>query len=185
MVKKPSTLKSKRSGFSLVLSLVMAAALVIVIIVLAAFLKVESRLAMNSVLLTRARLNTIASLRLAQGNMQQLLGPDTRITAPSNIFDDGSALDTFDFPVLGVWRSWEGLDHERSNTNFLGRPLPYPDYNLKATDNFNSTTGAINTKGRFLGWLTSNAYIPLDPLVPRRRRPRRRRPPSASSQPSP
>jgi len=161
MVKKPSTPKAKRSGFSLVLALVMAAALVIVIIVLAAFLKVESRLAVNSVLLTRARLNTIASLRLAQGNMQQLLGPDTRITGPANAFDDGSALDTFDFPVLGVWRSWEGLDHERSNTNFLGRPLPRLDYNLKATDNYNVSTGAINTSGRFLGWLTSNAYVPF------------------------
>ena len=63
MDKKPSTPSAKRQGFSLVLALVMAAALVIVIIVLAAFLKVESRLAINSVLLTRARLNTVASLR--------------------------------------------------------------------------------------------------------------------------
>ncbi|MEY4272693.1 MAG: hypothetical protein RL250_1559, partial [Verrucomicrobiota bacterium] len=133
MVKKPSTPPAKRSGFSLVLALVMAAALVIVIIVLAAFLKVESRLAVNSVLLTRARLNTVASMRLAQGNLQQMLGPDTRITAPSAVFDDPTATDTFDFPVLGVWRSWEGLDHETSNTNYLGRPLQRPDYNLKAT----------------------------------------------------
>jgi hypothetical protein len=161
MVKKPSTPPAKRSGFSLVLALVMAAALVIVIIVLAAFLKVESRLAMNSVLLTRARLNTVASMRLAQGNLQQLLGPDTRITAPSSAYDDPSTTDTFDFPVLGVWRSWEGLDHETSNTNYLGRPLQRPDYNLKATDNYNKTLGTINAKGRFLGWLTSNDYQPL------------------------
>jgi len=84
MDKKPSTPPAKRQGFSLVLALVMAAALVVVIIVLAAFLKVESRLAINSVLLTRARLNTVASLRLAQGSMQRMLGPDTRITAPSS-----------------------------------------------------------------------------------------------------
>jgi hypothetical protein len=145
----------------LVLALVMAAALVIVIIVLAAFLKVESRLAVNSVLLTRARLNTVASMRLAQGNLQQMLGPDTRITAPSSAYDDPSTTDTFDFPVLGVWRSWEGLDHETSNTNYLGRPLQRPDYNLKATDNYNKTLGTINAKGRFLGWLTSNDYQPL------------------------
>lgn len=161
MVKKPSTPSAKRPGFSLVLALVMAAALVIVIIVLAAFLKVESRLAVNSVLLTRARLNTVASMRLAQGNLQQMLGPDTRISAPSAVFDDPTATDTFDFPVLGAWRSWEGLDHETSNTNYLGRPLQRPDYNLKATDNYNSTLGQINAKGRFLGWLTSNSYQPL------------------------
>lgn len=107
----------------MVLALVMAAALVIVIIVLAAFLKVESRLAINSVLLTRARLNTVASLRLAQGNMQLMLGPDTRITAPASAYDDPTSTDTFDFPILGVWRSWEGLDHELANTNYLGRPL--------------------------------------------------------------
>ena len=151
----------------MVLALVMAAALVIVIIVLAAFLKVESRLAINSVLLTRARLNTVASLRLAQGNMQLMLGPDTRITAPASAYDDPASADTFDFPILGVWRSWEGLDHELANTNYLGRPLQRPDYNLKATDNYNKTTGVINARGRFLGWLTSNSYEPLvAPLAP-------------------
>jgi len=151
----------------LVLALVMAAALVIVIIVLAAFLKVESRLAINSVLMTRARLNTVASLRLAQGSMQQMLGPDTRITAPSSAYDDPSSTDTFENPILGVWRSWEGLDHEISNVNYLGRPLQRPDYNLKATDNYNKTTSAINARGRFLGWLTSNAYEPLvAPVAP-------------------
>ena len=151
----------------MVLALVMAAALVIVIIVLAAFLKVESRLAINSVLLTRARLNTVASLRLAQGNMQLMLGPDTRITAPASAYDDPTSTDTFDFPILGVWRSWEGLDHELNNTNYLGRPLQRPDYNLKATDNYNKTTGVINARGRFLGWLTSNSYEPLvAPLAP-------------------
>jgi hypothetical protein len=166
MVKKPSTPPAKRQGFSLVLALVMAAALVIVIIVLAAFLQVESRLANNSVLLTRARLNTVASLRLAQGSMQLMLGPDTRITAPASAYDDPSSTDTFDFPILGVWRSWEGLDHEIANTNFLGRPIARPDYNLKATDNFNKTTGVIG-KGRFLGWLTSNAFEPLiAPVTP-------------------
>jgi hypothetical protein len=147
MDKKPSTPPAKRQGFSLVLALVMAAALVIVIIVLAAFLKVESRLAINSVLLTRARLNTVASLRLAQGNMQLMLGPDTRITAPASAYDDPAATDTFDFPILGVWRSWEGLDHEIANTNYLGRPLQRPDYNLQATDNYNKTTGVINARG--------------------------------------
>ncbi len=169
MVKKPSPPSAKRQGFSLVLALVMAAALVIVIIVLAAFLKVESRLAINSVLLTRARLNTVASLRLAQGSMQQMLGPDTRITAPSSAYDDPSSTDTFENPILGVWRSWEGLDHETANVNYLGRPLQRPDYNLKATDNYNKTTGTISVgnRGRFLGWLTSNAYEPLvAPVAP-------------------
>jgi hypothetical protein len=166
MVKKPSTPPAKRPGFSLVLALVMAAALVVVIIVLAAFLKVESRLAINSVLLTRARLNTVASLRLAQGSMQLMLGPDTRITAPASAYDDPASTDNFDFPVLGVWRSWEGLDHETSNTLYLGRPIARPDYNLKATDNFNKTTNAIG-KGRFLGWLTSNEFEPIiAPVTP-------------------
>ena len=147
----------------MVLALVMAAALVVVIIVLAAFLKVESRLAINSVLLTRARLNTVASLRLAQGSMQLMLGPDTRITAPAAAYDDTSvASDTaFDFPVLGVWRSWEGLDHETSNDKYFGRPLQRPNYNLKATDNYDKNRTQINVRGRFLGWLTSNSYEPL------------------------
>jgi len=145
-----------------VLALVMAAALVIVIIVLAAFLKVESRLAINSVLMTRARLNTIASLRLAQGSMQLMLGPDTRVTAPASAFDDPlvPADTAFDYPILGVWRSWEGLDHETSNAAYLGRPFK-PDYNSKATDNFDKTTGTIVARGRFLGWLTSNSYTPI------------------------
>ena len=169
MDKKPSPPPAKRQGFSLVLALVMAAALVVVIIVLAAFLKVESRLAINSVLLTRARLNTVASLRLAQGNMQQMLGPDTRITAPASVYDDPTvASDTvFDFPVLGVWRSWEGLDHDITG-DYRGRPKQRPDYNSKAVENYNSTTGSINPRGRFLGWLTSNTSLkpPNPPSVP-------------------
>jgi hypothetical protein len=165
MDKKPSTPPAKRQGFSLVLALVMAAALVIVIIVLAAFLKVESRLAINSVLMTRARLNTVASLRLAQGSMQQMLGPDTRITAPSGAYEDAGSAANFGFPILGVWRSWEGLDHEISNSNYRGRPLQRPNYNLKAGDNFNTVvTPARITAGRFLGWLTSNQYVPAPEL---------------------
>ena len=168
MDKKPSTPPAKRQGFSLVLALVMAAALVTVIIVLAAFLKVESRLAINSVLLTRARLNTVASLRLAQGNMQQMLGPDTRITAPASVYDDTTvASDTgFDFPVLGVWRSWEGRDHDINDSKYFGRPLQRPDYNSKAVENYDNITGNINPRGRFLGWLTSNTSRPPPPLPP-------------------
>ena len=80
------TMRLKRSGFSLVLSLTIMAAMVMMVIVLASFLQVESRLAQSHAGYQRARLNALASARIAIGHLQQTAGSDQRISMRADMF---------------------------------------------------------------------------------------------------
>ena len=82
------TMRLKRSGFSLVLSLTIMAAMVMMVIVLASFLQVESRLAQSHAGYLRARYNALASARIAIGQLQQLAGPDQRVTMRADMYAD-------------------------------------------------------------------------------------------------
>jgi hypothetical protein len=79
-------MKLQRSGFSLVLSLTIMAAMVMMVIVLASFLQVESRLAQSNAGYLRARFNALASARIAVAQLQQLAGPDQRVTMRADMF---------------------------------------------------------------------------------------------------
>ncbi|MCW1914533.1 hypothetical protein OJ996_13170 [Luteolibacter sp. GHJ8] len=79
----------------------------------------------------RARANARMSLALALGNLQRQAGLDTRVTARADILDDGNP------PVLGVWKSWEGADHDNQ-----GRPI--------SPGNYESAK-----EGRFQAWMIS------------------------------
>jgi len=59
------------------------------VIVLAAFLQVETRLALGHSGYMRARLNAIASAKMALGQLQQLAGPDQRVTMRADMYDAG------------------------------------------------------------------------------------------------
>ena len=99
---------SKRSpGFSLILSLTMMAAMVMLVVTISAFVTVESRMAMNQQLATRARLNAVVSMRLALAHLQQEAGPDRRATARADITQP-EVIFAYKFrnPMwTGVWRS--------------------------------------------------------------------------------
>ena len=74
-----------RKGFALVLSLTVMSLLVLVILSLAGFLAIETRLAESGMQLTRARLNAVMSGRLALAHLQQEAGPDQRSTATGEL----------------------------------------------------------------------------------------------------
>ncbi len=59
------------------------------VIILAAFLQVETRLALGHSGYMRARLNAIASAKMALGQLQQLAGPDQRVTMRADMYDAG------------------------------------------------------------------------------------------------
>jgi len=102
---------SNRSpGFSLILSMVIMMFVVLMIISLASFVTLESRLATHHQNQLRARLNAVISLRLALGHLQQEAGPDRRITARADILANttqpGWSWATLRNPLwTGVWRS--------------------------------------------------------------------------------
>ena len=94
-------------GFSLILSLTMMAAMVMLVVTISAFVTVESRMAMNQQLATRARLNAVVSMRLALAHLQQEAGPDRRATARADITQPEVIFAyKFSNPMwTGVWRS--------------------------------------------------------------------------------
>ena len=101
---------SQKKGFSLVLSLTIMALLVLVVLSVAGFLNIESRLAYSQQLLTQGRLSAVASMRLALGHLQQEAGPDRRVTARADITADTTQTNwtwaTIRNPIwTGVWRS--------------------------------------------------------------------------------
>ena len=95
-----------RSGFGLVLSLVIMGLAVMTIIVIAGFLSVESHLALQHQLGLRARLNGLVSLRLALAHLQQEAGPDQRATARADLTQPDATVANVRNPMwTGVWRT--------------------------------------------------------------------------------
>ena len=94
-----------------------------------------------------ARANARLALMLAIGSLQKNAGPDTRVTAPADLIDPTNP------PLTGVWRSWEGTDHETTGS-FAGRPLK-PDYEGKKRP--------ASAGGRFLTWLVSGTAVATNP----------------------
>jgi hypothetical protein len=76
---------SRRKGFALVIALTIMALLVLVILTIAGFLNIESRLAVINLDYSRTRLNALMSARLALGHLQQEAGPDQRSTARGDL----------------------------------------------------------------------------------------------------
>ena len=98
---------------------------------------VEVRSSQNDRAMAEAQANARMALMIAIGELQKNAGSDTRITASSSIIDESSP------PLLGVWKSWEGSDHESN-----GRPIA-PNYSVKRQ--------SADAGGRFLSWLVSGA----------------------------
>ena len=93
-------------GFSLILSLMIMVAIVMMVVTLSAFITVESRSATNHQLATRARLNGILSMRLALAHLQQEAGADRRATARAEIIQPATAAAGLRNPMwTGVWRT--------------------------------------------------------------------------------
>ncbi len=159
MLPRPLADASTKRGFALVLALAVMALLVLVTLALAGLLRVESTAALVRQSSVMARLNALASVRLAQAAVQQAMGPDTRVSAMATLYEDPDVssvitpgADAFEYPVMGVWRSWEGYDHDRrKNSRYAGRPQA-PDYTSKVK----SYTASDPTTGRFVRWLVSS-----------------------------
>jgi hypothetical protein len=88
-----------RDGFALLVTIVLVAFLVLVLVGLASFTRVETRIASNSTQLAQARSNALFGLNLALGQLQQHAGPDQRVTARADI-DPANDANPF---WTGVW----------------------------------------------------------------------------------
>ena len=90
--------RPQQAGFSLILSLMIMAALVLLIVTLASFLQIESRVAGLHTNRTKARLNALVAGRLAVAQLQTLVGHDQRVTARADLLDiraEGTILNSY------------------------------------------------------------------------------------------
>ena len=160
---------STRSGFSLVLSLVVMSFLVLTLLTLSAFVTVESQAARHHQLATRARLNGTAALRLALAHLQQEAGPDRRATARADFTASHAQPGRNWNQVLnpmwtGVWRN----DQPDSPPAWLisgrhDRPAGAQSVSLSATFDPSLPEGGTNVRPDYpesvwLPWQTD--YVP-------------------------
>jgi len=122
-------------GFALVITLALMVLLTLLVTGLLSLSSISLRESEHGLAMSVARANARLSLILAIGELQRQTGLDTRVTARADILDKNNP------PVLGVWKSWQGDDHETSGT-YAGRPVSPGDY-------------ASAKKKRFVAWLTS------------------------------
>ncbi|MEI7927791.1 MAG: hypothetical protein WCH40_04515, partial [Verrucomicrobiales bacterium] len=127
--------RSHNRGFALVVTLSLMILLTIIAVGLLTLSSVSLRGTTQSQAQATARANARLALTLAIGELQKQTGTDTRVTARADILDKNNP------PVLGVWKSWQGDDHETTGT-YSGRPVSPGDY-------------ASAKKSRFVAWLTS------------------------------
>jgi len=149
--------RKAQRGFTLIVTISLMILLVVIAVGLLSLSSISLRASSTSLAMSTAQANARLSLQLAIGQLQSLAGPDTRITAPRVPDDPAVPLDSIT-PVTGVWRSWEGSDHDGK-----GRPI-MPEYVAKRQVGDPAASADAAGSGRFLGWLTSaGAWTTPDP----------------------
>jgi hypothetical protein len=124
-------------GFALVVTISLLVLLSVIALGFLSLSAVTLRSGSHDQAQMEARANARLALQIAIGELQKQTGTDTRVTASASIVDE-----TYP-PVLGVWRSWEGTNHDPN-----GRPKA-PAYSEKDQPEASG--------GRFLNWLVSSA----------------------------
>lgn len=139
---------SRQSAFALVIALSLMAFILVLLLTITSLVQVETRSADTGKLRLEAEQAALLSLNVAIGELQKYAGHDQRVTAPVAAVAGVPAADKVR-KLTGVWRAWEGLDHDQRT----GLPEA-PDYSLKL-DNGELDISTAN-QGRFLSWLTSS-----------------------------
>lgn len=149
-------------GFTLILTVSLLVLLMVIAVGMLSLSSVTLRTSAYQLAMAEARSNARLSMQMAVAQLQSLAGQDTRVTAPSMAHAET--------PVTGVWRSWEGSDHDTSNSGANGKPKA-PEYDQKnQVGDPSAVPGTAEAKPRFLGWLTSSAAFaeatePTEPVA--------------------
>jgi hypothetical protein len=89
-------------GFALLITITLVAFLVLILVGLASFTRVETSVADNAQSLAQARQNALTALNIAVGELQRAAGPDQRVTATADIL---TSTDATKGRWTGVWDS--------------------------------------------------------------------------------
>lgn len=138
------------NAFALVIALLVLALLVVTIVGSSLMLQVEVRTADNSRQITEARQNALYGLGIALGELQQLAGPDQRVTATGSLTRDaaGTQWEPANVATNSPHRNWTGV-WDTSAPRFI----PDPSTPRKVVSNVGTATGQLNPEP--LAWLVS------------------------------
>jgi hypothetical protein len=101
--RRTSSARQGEKGFALLVTIVLVAFLVLILVGLATFTRVETQVAANSQQLSLARQNALMCMNIAVGHLQQYAGPDKDIaTARSEIISVTAPKQAY---LTGVWDS--------------------------------------------------------------------------------
>lgn len=126
-----------RPGFALLITIVLVAFLVLILVGLASFTRVETQVAANTIALAKARQNALFALNLALSQIQKHAGPDARVTARADILENVAPSYANNPHWVGVWdalaaerlpRTWLVSGNESSAVNTPAR-VPTGDLN--------------------------------------------------------
>ena len=102
----------KEGGFVLVLTLALLSFLLLLVVALASTLRIETQTSFNNTQWNNARQNALLGLNVALGQLQELAGPDQRVTATGGLVSNKYSLPDGHNYWTGVW--------DASNGNFQG-----------------------------------------------------------------
>ena len=151
-MKQTSSIYNTDRGFALIATILLMVLLAVITVGTLSLSSVSIRSSSQSTAQQEAQANARMALMVAIGELQRHTGADTRVTASANIVDKKNP------EVLGVWKSWEGTDHDPATGQAPGRPIA-PSYGTKVV------TAAPSGTGRFVNWLVSSAATKTSPDI--------------------
>ena len=127
-------------GFALVLTLALLSFLLLLVATLATSLRIETQSAFNQTQWNNARQNALMGLNIALGQLQELAGPDQRVTATGGIVSQKYSVPDGQQFWTGVWNSangnfegWLVSDSVESEAEgIIARPPPVPGVDEEA-----------------------------------------------------
>lgn len=91
-----------RSGFALLITIVLVAFLVLILVGLASFTRVETQVATNAQAVVQSRQYALMGMNIALGQLQRYAGSDNRITAQANLISSNNLENPW---FTGVWNA--------------------------------------------------------------------------------
>lgn len=148
---KQKTMHPDRPGFALVISLTLMSFLVLLVVSLALFTRLETQTATSMKQRQEARQNALTGLNIAIGELQKYAGPDQRVTARADL----------QYGEDSPHRYWTGVYGNSIAADYEQRPeqvaidLTNPDL-----------VDEQGSSARLLSWLVSgNESIPFNPTT--------------------
>lgn len=130
----PKTVSARRlprDGFALVIALALMSFVLLLLLTISSFVRVESSLSQTTLTRLEARQNALLGLRVAMGELQAVAGHDQRSVARADLMSQhpGVGVPSAAIPSASedARRYWVGVSHSDGNSNFGpgGKPVQW------------------------------------------------------------